>query len=375
MFPKNAVFFLHADDISGVTRVNLGLAKSFRDREINCSFLLTDVFQSSSISEIEGFPLQRLGTPYPRKWLCSHGLGIKRARKRFRRLLKEKLRSMEQTVIFPGYDISCSDMWQDFGESNRVVFVIHSDDPFYYHFLENDAKNAHHLVAVSQYLADKVQNDFPVLRDRVVHIPNGIEVNPWIYEKEALLDAPLRILFAGRIEQQQKQVFDIPKIMQRLEKAEVRYHLDIIGDGPDREVMEQMCSDLLVATNYTFHGRLSHENTLKLMNAAHVYLSTSAYEGLSMSLLEAGSQGCIPVVSKIKSGNDQVVHDGETGYLIEINHVEAYAHRLSLLAHQSINLKDLSIHIRKAFEKSRFTIESMGNAYIDFFKTIKRENV
>ena len=369
MVPQNAVFFLPADDISGVTSVNLGLAKRFRERGIQCSFLLTDVFQSSSIRNLDGFPVERLGKSYPRKWLFSNSLGFKRAKKRFRRLLLDRLCSLEQSAIFPGYDISLADRWKDFGTSNRVVFIIHSDDPFYYRFLKGDAKNADHLVAVSQYLADKVQTDFPELRDKVVHIPNGIEAKPWVYEKPVLPDSPLRILFAGRIEQQQKQVFDIPKIMERLEKANVSYHLDIVGDGPDRISLEQMCSDTLTATNYTFHGRLTHENTLALMGKAHVYLSTSAYEGLSMSLLEAVSQGCIPVISKIKSGNDQVVSDGETGYLIELNDIEAYAERLSILAKEPPKLKNLSIHIRRSFEKSRFTINSMGDAYFELLQS------
>ena len=365
MIPQNAVFFLPADDISGVTRVNLGLAKSFRDHGIQCTFLSTDVFQQSGMTELEGFPVEKLGLPYPRKWFFSNGLGFKRAVKRLRRLLTERLSSMEHTVIFPGYDVLCTDLWQDFGETNRVVFIIHSDDPFYYRLLKSDAGNAHHLVAVSQYLANKVQNDFPELKDRVVHIPNGIEVNPWKHNKPALSESPLRILYAGRIEQQQKQVFDIPRIMQLLEQANVAYHLDIVGDGPDRNVMEQMCSDLLNAANFTLHGRRSHQETLALMNTAHVYLSTSAYEGLSMSLLEAASQGCIPVVSDIKSGNDQVVQNGWTGYLIEVNNLEAYAKVLTALSYHSLDLKVLSIRVRDSFEKSCFTNHRMGSAYLE----------
>ena len=369
MTPRHAVFFLPADDISGVTSVNLGLAKRFRERGIRCSFLLTDVFQSSPIRELDGFPVERLGRAYPRKWLFSNGLGFKRAKKRFNQLLLNKMCSLEQTVIFPGYDTSLADRWKDFGTSNRVVFIIHSDDPFYYRFLGSDARNADHLVAVSQYLADQAQVEFPDLRDRVVHIPNGIEVTPWAYEKPSLPVSPLRILVAGRIEQQQKQVFDIPKIMERLENANVPYHLDIVGEGPDRASLEQMCSEALSSTNYTIHGRLTHDNTLELMGKAHVYLSTSAYEGLSMSLLEAVSQGCIPVISRIKSGNDQVVSNGDTGYLVDVNDIEAYASRLEKLVGKPAELKNLSIHIRRSFEKSRFTINSMGDAYFELLQS------
>lgn len=364
MTPENAVFFLPVDEISGVTRVNLGLAHYFQEQGIKCSFYWTDSFQNQCPSHIEGIVIEKMCKPIPRKRFGSNSLGFRHAQKKVASLLKSRLGMMEKTIIFPGYDISTAHLWRDFGTSNRVVFIVHSDDPFYYEALRGDCHNANYIVTVSKHLKERLEIEFPQLKDHITYISNGIQFDTSSYTKTSLSQGPLRILYAGRLEQEQKQIFDIPEIMYRLHKAGVGFHLDIAGEGPDQNVFQRMCKDRLISSNYTFHGRLTHKRILELMSDSHIYLSTSAYEGLSISLLEAVSKGCIPVISNIDSGNSEVVTDGITGFLIDVNDLASYTQALINLASNFDELKMLSISIRNQFEHSSFTSEKMGESYI-----------
>lgn len=87
----------------------------------------------------------------------------------------------------------------------------------------------------------------------------------------------------------------------------------VIGDGPDRAPLEAAARDLGVAGSVTFAGY--HENVRALMTAFDVYVNTSEYEGVSLTILEAMA-AAIPVIATPVGGNPEVVIDHETGYLV-----------------------------------------------------------
>lgn len=82
-----------------------------------------------------------------------------------------------------------------------------------------------------------------------------------------------------------------------------------VGDGEDRH--------LLTSPNITITGWLPQSNALELVNSAHLYLSTSQYEGLSFSVLEALSLRKT-VLLKNCIGNRDIVKKGLNGDLFSI---------------------------------------------------------
>jgi len=59
---------------------------------------------------------------------------------------------------------------------------------------------------------------------------------------------------------------------------------------------------------------LDRSEVLKLVPTLDIFFQTSAYEGLSLALLEAQASGIPAVVTKIP-GNDEVVQHGQTGFV------------------------------------------------------------
>jgi glycosyltransferase involved in cell wall biosynthesis len=89
--------------------------------------------------------------------------------------------------------------------------------------------------------------------------------------------------------------------------------LVIVGDGPERAALEALAGELNIAHAVTFAGYRS--DVRALMPAFDVYLNTSAYEGVSLTILEAMAAG-LPVVATSVGGNPEVVIDQETGMLV-----------------------------------------------------------
>ena len=64
-----------------------------------------------------------------------------------------------------------------------------------------------------------------------------------------------------------------------------------------------------------FVGRVPHEGMPDLLSQADIYVSTSLYDGTSVSLLEAMASGAFPVVTDIPS-NREWIADGDNGFLV-----------------------------------------------------------
>ena len=101
----------------------------------------------------------------------------------------------------------------------------------------------------------------------------------------------------------------------------------IVGDGPERGALEALAAELGIADSVLFTGYRS--DVRALMAAFDVYLNTSTYEGVSLTILEAMAAS-LPVIASPVGGNPEVVIDQETGLLVPAG-ARAIADAISLL--------------------------------------------
>ena len=87
----------------------------------------------------------------------------------------------------------------------------------------------------------------------------------------------------------------------------------IVGDGPERSMLEAKASELGIADSVIFAGY--RQDVRFLMAAFDLFANTSSYEGVSLTILEAMASA-LPVVATPVGGNPEVVVDQETGLLV-----------------------------------------------------------
>jgi len=103
----------------------------------------------------------------------------------------------------------------------------------------------------------------------------------------------------------------------------------MVGDGPDRERLEQLAHDLGIARASYFVGYQSDvAGYYRLFDA---FVLPSVNEGTPVSAIEALASGT-PVVANRVGGVPDVVSDGVDGFLVEPGDVEGAADRLAELA-------------------------------------------
>jgi glycosyltransferase involved in cell wall biosynthesis len=115
----------------------------------------------------------------------------------------------------------------------------------------------------------------------------------------------------------------IPMVLK--EEPNIRFF--IAGDGPERDHLEKEAKKLNVNSAVQFLGRVPHEEMPNLLTQADIYVSTSLYDGTSVSLLEAMACGTFPIVTDIPS-NQEWISDGENGFLIPIGDEAAFARKI-----------------------------------------------
>jgi glycosyltransferase involved in cell wall biosynthesis len=131
--------------------------------------------------------------------------------------------------------------------------------------------------------------------------------------------------------------------------------LKIIGDGPDRKLLEEHGAKKL-GESISFTGALTHEDTLKMMGSATVYVQNSSYEGLSHQLIEVLMLGKAIIATNV-GGNPEVIKDGETGLLVPFGDEGALVNALEQLMEDGELRARLSAHAKDS--SSRFALSIM----------------
>lgn len=142
---------------------------------------------------------------------------------------------------------------------------------------------------------------------RLIRISNGIDIDQVIQKNYEIKNDKVKVGVVGRISVQKA-----PDVFANISRDVLARRNDVefiwIGGGDEQDVK------LLEAAGVKVTGMLDRDVALEELSSLDIFLQTSAYEGLSLALLEAQAAGIPAVVTQIP-GNDEVVQHGETGFV------------------------------------------------------------
>jgi len=143
----------------------------------------------------------------------------------------------------------------------------------------------------------------------------------------------------------------------------------IAGDGQERETLEQKGRSLNVSSSINFLGRVSHEKMADLLAQTDIYVSTSLYDGTSVSLLEAMGSGTFPVVTDIPA-NREWITNGQNGFLVPIDEEKYLANRIVDAIRDPRSLEKVRIENLSIVEKALWpaNIEKIKEVYSKVLK-------
>jgi glycosyltransferase involved in cell wall biosynthesis len=133
--------------------------------------------------------------------------------------------------------------------------------------------------------------------------------------------------------------------------------LVIIGDGPDRGKLELLVGELGLSERIDLPGYAS--NPYSFMKHADLYVLSSRYEGLAMTLIEAMALGTQVVSTDCPSGPAEVLCGGKYGTLVPVGDVNALA---KAMVETLANPRPTEQQVRWA--KETFSTETAADKYL-----------
>jgi glycosyltransferase involved in cell wall biosynthesis len=187
------------------------------------------------------------------------------------------------------------------------------------------------VVVVLTELMKKEALSAGVPENRIHMFNNGIDSSLYVFEqtkdeaKQVLgLDGKMIILFIGRLDPVKSLSTVLNALALSLDQLHV-LHLLIVGDGPERTILEKKVRDLQIDSKVSFMG--NQKDVRLFLCAADVFVLPSKTEGISNALLEAMSAQ-IPCLATPVGGNLEVLDGGKYGLLVPVGDVQAWADAL-----------------------------------------------
>ncbi|MHB1921396.1 MAG: N-acetyl-alpha-D-glucosaminyl L-malate synthase BshA [Chitinophagaceae bacterium] len=144
-----------------------------------------------------------------------------------------------------------------------------------------------------------------------------------------------------------KRVEDVVMIFKKVREA-TPAKLLLIGDGPDRPVIEEMCRTLRICEDIRFVGK--QEQLEDILAITDLFVLPSEYESFGLAALEA--MACeVPVISSDAGGLPEVNINGVSGFTCPVGDVEGMAaHAIDLLK-DPVLLKKFQVQALKQAKK------------------------
>lgn len=126
-----------------------------------------------------------------------------------------------------------------------------------------------------------------------------------------------------------KRTDDVVRALRGLVDRGVDAYLCLVGDGPDRDHLEQYAHELGVVKRCLFVGY--QEDVARFYSAIDALLLPSVNEGTPVSVIEALAAQRPAVATRV-GGTPDVIRDGVDGFLVEVGDADALSERLAELA-------------------------------------------
>lgn len=220
-------------------------------------------------------------------------------------------------------------------------------DPAFEPVIRFSLNHSNAITSVSESLKKDTLNTFKI-DNKITVIPNFInikeyETHPEHCNKRIYAPNGEKILVHISNFRKVKRIEDVVKIFEKV-KNEMPAKLVLVGDGPEKVAIEQLCRQLNLSHDVINLGKIADPK--EILSVADLFILPSETESFGLSALEAMAMS-VPVISTNSGGLPEVNINGKTGYLSDVGNVEEMSTNAIKL------LKDEKLY--KQFRENAFT--------------------
>jgi colanic acid/amylovoran biosynthesis glycosyltransferase len=245
-----------------------------------------------------------------------------------------------------------------------TVMVLHNDNKYHYDLVSkfaanNDDSDVSSVVCVSNLIQEISQKTAP-LHNCIKYIPIGAPVTSDVAKLPD--DGILNVVYAGRIEEHQKQISEVVQAFCAAAKEVPDTNYTIYGDGSAVPAVQEILNTTGKGLPVVFKGKLKSTEVQAHLLQNQVFVLLSDYEGLPITLMEAMGCGLVPVCTNIRSGITDLITDNVEGFLVN-NRKEEFILAIKKLKENPALWKKMAEAARQKIV-SEYSIENCSNKWI-----------
>lgn len=224
------------------------------------------------------------------------------------------------------------------------------------------------VIAVSEGIAEDLVTNFKVPRDKLLTIPNPVDMNRIIAASAEISERKFDYPFAVAVSRL-TNTKNVMLLVEALATSGLALPLVILGQGPEYETIQNRVHALGLNQQVQMLGFVP--NPYPIMASATCYLSGSNAEGFPNGLVEALALGKSVVATNCPSGPSEILfnrrreeitglHVGDIGILVPQNDIKAMANAIRLAVDEERVVASTIAGPRRA---SDFGVETATNQY------------
>jgi len=181
------------------------------------------------------------------------------------------------------------------------------------------------VAGVSQECLDEASQAFGVPQGKLVLVPNGRDDAQFFPQQPTEPPGEPHLIFVGHLTTSKRPARFI-EVVRRLRERGVSFSASIVGDGPLRGELARPAA----AADVVLVGH--SDRVAELLRAADVaaFTSVPGGEGMPGVFIEVGLSG-LPMVSTAVPGASTVIGDGQTGFVVGVDDLDAFVDKTARL--------------------------------------------
>ncbi len=245
------------------------------------------------------------------------------------------------------------------GTDVRLARKVGVAKPLFAHVLKHSAA----VTTVSKWLKEETETLAPGVHPMVAPMPVATDLFEPSPHATPSRDER-RLLYVGRLTEQK----GVEHLLYAMSAMKTPAPLDIVGDGPNRNALEQLAQQLGVAARIRWRGQLSQAELPAVYQQAAAIVLPSIDEGLGLVAVEALL--CeTPVVAFDSGGLRDVIQHEKTGLLVKPGDRAALATTLDDLLARDGRGSQLG-RAGRLYALSAFAPESSARRYAEIYRQV-----
>ncbi len=219
------------------------------------------------------------------------------------------------------------------------------------------------FIAISNHTASYFRECLPGdLAGRITILNNAIDFHRFQATPSGVpTRQDARLVTTGSLVDKKNQIF-LVDVMKVLKEKGIKAHLDILGDGPNRNKIETRIHSENLSDSIVMHGNVnSVEGFLK---QSHIYVHPATYEPFGLALVEAMASG-LPCVMLDGFGNRDIAENGKNGFLVNKADAKDFAEKIERLVTDEAQYKKMSAYATEF--ASRFDIKEYTDKLLNIY--------